>query len=245
MLAAAAGIPLGKLHVAPSPRPTHRSNPLPHRTSRPQTGAPLPLTAASTLALPFRADARLGTIAETLAARTSTASQPSCGIKRRAPPIDAAQHTRSCSGGRRSGRPTAERCRRESAVSDRPHLMFLAHRPKLAHMFESRVRSSGYALSLGLVAQHFQYFGGSGLTCLAAEVDVLCHRGLRVPELVSGRSCCQSGVVHEARDGLAEMCEVIPSYPARLKASRRSLRVFAGSRRVPISVEKTTTPSPE
>jgi len=38
---------------------------MPHRTSRPQIGAPLRLTAASMLALPFRANARLGTIAET------------------------------------------------------------------------------------------------------------------------------------------------------------------------------------
>ena len=94
---------------------------------------------------------------------------------------------------------------------------------------------------LGLVAQHLQYFGGAGLACLAAEVDVLCHRGLRVPELVSGRSCCQSGVVMRLATDLRRMCEVIPSYPARLKASRRSLRVFAGSRRVPISVENTTS----
>ena len=40
-------------------------------------------------------------------------------------------------------------------------------------------------MSLGLVAQHFEYFGGAGLACLAAEVDVLCHRGLRVPELAA------------------------------------------------------------
>ena len=46
--------------------PIKSCSPLLHRTSRAQTGAPLPLTAASTLALSFRADARLGTIAETL-----------------------------------------------------------------------------------------------------------------------------------------------------------------------------------
>ena len=109
------------------------------------------------LTLPFRTDARLGTIAKTFGGQDFDCS-PAL-LRHQAPSsADRCRPTHSVVfGGTKVGPPTAERRRGEPALSNRPHLMFLAHRPRIAHMFEAvEPVVGGYSLPLGLAARYLQ-----------------------------------------------------------------------------------------
>jgi hypothetical protein len=114
----------------------------------------LPLTAASTLTLAFRANTRLGTIAKTFSGQDL--DRLPALMRHQAPSsADRRRPTHPVVFRRTQVRPAmAERRRRESALGDRPASMFLAHRTNIVHMFvPSRDRSGQGRLRLGLASE--------------------------------------------------------------------------------------------